>query len=170
MTKLNKSLDRGQFGKTRFVKRLQENPDDEHAKTMIDFLDNWNSETLLHEQTDEWKQDNLEYDLRTSPAIQEKCKDKNYAQNLYAAMCNNQFIKNEVMPILTEQTWTCSWRSAGGIVADIREEGDYIDWYCSGIRHFDDEELTQYVHESHVTEEIKTDLFNLGWLVVQNED
>ena len=38
-------------------------------------------------------------------------------------------------PILSKdgRWWQCSWRHSGGIVSNLREQGDYIDWYCSGI-------------------------------------
>ena len=103
-----------------------------------------------------------------------------YAQNLYAAMCNMQWQKLDVIPILKDQLWACTWRSAGGIVAELRGEGDYIDWYCSGIRSdWSDEEYhnadkesqeryiwmkNNFVCEGYITEEIRQDLFNIGWL------
>ena len=104
-----------------------------------------------------------------------------YAQNLYAAMCNMQFQKLDVMPILKNQRWSCSWRHAGGIVADMQEKGDYIDWYCSGMgglnQEYDSKESnedwqkrTGYVPEGHVTEEITEDLKVLGWVPVEWDD
>jgi hypothetical protein len=92
-------------------------------------------------------------------------------------MCNNEFTKRDLWPILKDQRWSCSWRYAGGIVADMQQKGDYIDWYCSGMgglnQEYDAKETnaqwqtrTGYVSESQVTEEIKDDLFKLGWLVV----
>jgi hypothetical protein len=90
------------------------------------------------------------------------------------------------MPILSDKKWSCSWRSAGGIIADMLEVGDYIDWYCSGIRDIykpiDDEQFSQmskeeqesylnfmkYVSESQVTDEIEADLKALGWIVLDN--
>ena len=51
-----------------------------------------------------------------------------------------------------DKEWTCSWRMAGGIVADIIKDGNYMDWYCSG-------------NESVVTDEIKLDLMIMGWTV-----
>ena len=104
-----------------------------------------------------------------------------YAQNLYAAMCNNDFQQLEVWPILKDDRWSASWRHAGGIVADMRGEGDYIDWYCSGIRNSDPlepgewenwtlEQQTRYkegeafVGEGMITDEIKLDLKKLGWI------
>ena len=115
-----------------------------------------------------WAEYNLEYDLRTTDWILDKVRASDiYAQNLYAAMCNNDFQRLEVYPILVNQVWSCSWRHAGGIVADMRESGDYIDWYCSGI--FDEGQHTSgKVAESEVTAEIESDLQRLGWLVIQS--
>jgi hypothetical protein len=93
-----------------------------------------------------------------------------YAQNLYAAMCNNEFQRNDVMPILTDKRWSCSWRYAGGILADMTGMGDYMDYYCSGIGPDDTETYKDFVSESFVTDEIKQDLFDLGWVVVNNSD
>ena len=92
--------------------------------------------------------------------------NETYAQNLYAAMCNNVFQPNQVWPRLRDEYWSCSWRSAGGIVADLRGQGDYIDWYCSGIFGVGDADSFQgYVRESTVTDEIRQDLFAIGWTV-----
>jgi hypothetical protein len=160
----------------------------EHAEEMIDFYKSWEQQRLELEETDEWKIDNMEYDLRSTQWIIDKVKgDDVYAQHLYAAMCNNSFIKNDVWPILTEKRWSCSWRSAGGIIADMQEKGDYMDWYCSGIR--DSTELSAeefrnltaeqqdlynqgkaFVSESQVTDEIREDLLKLGWIVKDDED
>jgi len=98
---------------------------------------------------------NLELDLLQSDTIREKCKySEVYSQNLYAALCNNNFFYG------TEK-WTCSWRMSGGIVADIRDCGeDYIDWYCSGMA-----QKEGYVSESFVTDEIRLDLMKLGWII-----
>ena len=171
----------------RYEKKLIEDPQDETALSMIDYFKNSKQQKLDLEETDEWRKDNMEYDLRTSELIIEKCKDKIYAQHLYAALCNNEFIKNDVWPILSDKRWGCSWRYAGGIVADIRQEGDYIDWYCSGIRNTEDvtdEEYNQMsreeqeiyletkakVSESVVTDEIRKDLLSIGWLVAESDD
>jgi hypothetical protein len=43
----------------------------------------------------------------------------------------------------------------------MRQEGDYIDWYCSGYA-----ENWDGVSEGTVTEEIENDLHKLGWLLV----
>ena len=151
-------------------------PDDEFAATW----EEWELRDQEQEQTEQWRENNLEYDLRSTQWILDKARaSEAYAQNLYAAMCNMQFQKLDVMPILKDQRWSCSWRHAGGIIADMRGEGDYIDWYCSGIRNevSDNEymDMTQeekdhyelirrYVPEGTVTAEIRDDLERLGWV------
>jgi hypothetical protein len=99
---------------------------------------------------------NLEQELLLSGYITKKCQaSKSYSQNLYAAMCNNLFYKND-------EEWSCSWRYSGGIVADIRNVGEsYIDFYCSGIGSGHE----GYVGESFVTDEIRSDLLQLGWTI-----
>ncbi len=105
--------------------------------------------------------------------------NKAYAQNLYSALCNMRWQKLELLPILKDDYWSCSWRYAGEIVADIRGNGeDYMDWYCSGMGGFtafadEDPKETErefnargYVPEGHVTEEIMHDLNKMGWLAV----
>jgi hypothetical protein len=111
----------------------------------------------------------MEYDMRTSQWLCEKVRNsETYAQNLYAAMCNTEWQKREVMLILKNETWSCTWRYAGGIVADMRGEGDYIDWYCSGIGdglgNGDTTGTKGYAPEGTVTETIADDLYQLGWV------
>ena len=118
----------------------------------------------------------LETDLSKTSWIVDKIRnDDSYAQNLYAALCNNQFQKSEIWPILKDEVWSCSWRYAGGVIADIREQGDYMDWYCSGmggLATYDEEESKEfmskmnYVPEGAVTDAIKQDLHKLGWNIV----
>lgn len=125
-------------------------------------------EQMVHKPYD------LELELKSCDWIIKKVKsDDAYAQNLYAALCNNEFIKNEVLHILREDTWYCSWRYAGGIIADMKGYGDYLDYYCTGMTNVtydtvEDEKQfrkKQYVHEGYVTDEIKKDLVTLGWIV-----
>lgn len=117
---------------------------------------------------------NMLKDMMDAQWFKNKVRDQDYyAQNLYAALCNNDFQKNDVVTILREDIWHCSWRSAGGIIADLRSEGDYLDWYCSGMYNDYDSEADArnmksqgYVSEGQVTEEIREDLKKLGWQVV----
>ena len=185
---ISKSPDRGTFQIKNLVEKVKlGDKTAESAEEMIDFFKSSHQRQLDLEETDEWKVDNMEYDLRSNQWIVDKVKaDDVYAQHLYAAMCNNDFTKNDVWPILTEKKWSCSWRHAGGIIADMQEKGDYIDWYCSGIRDsriLDDEEFNgltkeqqefyiqskKMVPESCVTDEIRADLLNLGWIVIDEE-
>jgi hypothetical protein len=190
---LSKSPNRFSFQKENYLQRKAEEgktPDnDEDVKAMNEYYDNWAVETDKKEQEESWKENNMEYDLRTTDWMLEKVRKSNaYAQNLYAAMCNNDFQKNEFMPRLAGKTWSCSWRYAGGIIADMKQEGDYIDWYCSGIKNdspvlLDEQfyELTKeqqdyyiesksHVPESVVTDEIRADLKKLGWDVMDPSD
>tara|TARA_R110000868_G_scaffold2334_1_gene17385 strand:- start:2879 stop:3271 length:393 start_codon:yes stop_codon:yes gene_type:complete len=115
-------------------------------------------------------------DMQQADWFVAKCKNEHYAQNVYAALCNNQFIKNDIWPILKEEIWTTSWRGAGGLIADLRGVGDYMDWYCSGIRdtaihsivthlHGDDADELASTTEGTVTPEVRADLLKLGWTV-----
>ena len=181
---MNRSPTRNEFRTKMYRDSLAEDPLNESAKDMIEYYEDYDCQDKDRASDLEWQKDNLEYDLRTTDWIIEKAKsDKIYAQHLYAAMCNNDFMRNDVWPILTEKKWSCSWRHAGGIIADMREEGGYIDWYCSGIVDLDMDhfeiaseeqkkkllESKAHVSESVVTEEIRKDLLKLGWIVVEDK-
>ena len=112
----------------------------------------------------------LERDIVASKWMEQKVRDnETYAQNLYAAICNNVFQKNDVWPRIANQYWSRSWRSAGGMIARMRGQGSYMDWYCSGmgsgLGNGDEDGTKGYVSESDVTDEIRQDLFTIGWLV-----
>ena len=185
MSKISKSPERYTFQKEKYIERMKEKGEAVNE----DYLTMYESYAEQHDakfQDPASRVENMEYDLLTTDWILEKVRESHvYAQNLYASMCNRDFIKHDVMPILKNQRWSCSWRYAGGIIADMRQDGDYIDWYCSGIRgdklsqeDFDQLPLDQqarakeydaYVPESVVTDEIRTDLFRLGWVVQDDE-
>jgi hypothetical protein len=110
----------------------------------------------------------LEEDFKANPVLMQKIQDKQYAQNVYAALCNMRWQPADVLPILKDEYWSCSWRSAGGIVADLRGGGeDYMDYYCSGIGdglgNGDADRTRGYVAEGFVTDEIREDFAALGW-------
>lgn len=170
---VSKSPNRHTFHADAYIKRCK----DEDKEVREDYLEIYKF-ARQHEDDQiadpKWQKDNMEYDLRTTDWILEKVRaSKAYAQNLYAAICNNDFQKLSVIPILTDKKWSASWRSAGGIIANMRQEGDYIDWYCSGIRDeiehdpsLDISYLNKFVAEMIVTDEIREDLKRLGWIVV----
>lgn len=183
---ISSSPDKNTFQMENYVKR-QEEAGKLPSTEYLEMFKTWREQDEANIVDPEWQKDNMEYDLRSTQWIIDKVKnDEVYAQHLYASMCNNDFTKNDVIPILTEKRWSCSWRHAGGIVADMRGQGDYIDWYCSGIRDskiLDDEEFRtltkeqqefyiqgkKFVPESCVTDEIREDLLKLGWIVVDEE-
>ena len=172
MKKVSSSPERNTFQLEGAKKRAEE-AGEELSEDYLNFWKTAKEQDAANLVDPEWQKDNMEYDLRSTEWICNKAKaSESYAQNLYAAMCNMQFIKLDVMPILKNQRWSASWRHAGGIVADMREQGDYIDWYCSGISpgYDDDKPPNGYVPESHVTDEIREDLNKLGWVAVPWDD
>lgn len=169
MTKLSSSLSYAKDQIDRYLNR-KTGDGEEPSPDYIEMIKMSEANKRAQEQDPEWAKDNMEYDLRTTDWILEKVRvSETYAQNLYAALCNNEFQQNDVWPILTDNKWSCSWRYAGGLLADMREEGDYLDWYCSGIRDRNERD-NGYVAESVVTEEIKQDLLKLGWIVLIYEE
>lgn len=118
----------------------------------------------------------LEQDIIKADWLLAKIRErKDYAQNLYAALCNMRWCKRELWPLLKEDYWSCSWRAAGGIVADFRNgyedvNEDYMNWYCSGIGdslgNGDADRTRGYVPEGTVTDEITEDLGKIGWISV----
>ena len=89
---------------------------------------------------------NFEEDIIKS--IGDKIKeDKNFAVNVYCALCNIQWKK-----IGTDEIYNCSWRYAGGLIANIRnKEESYLHFYCSG-------------NEGIVIEKINKIFNRLGWI------
>ena len=175
MSKISKSPERHTFQKEGYVKRQAEKGE----PVSEDYLEYF--EKIIEESNHKFDDpksriNNMEYDLLTTNWILEKVRaDDSYAQNLYAAMCNNGFIKMDVIPILKQEEWGCSWRYAGGIIADMQQKGDYIDWYCSGIRGgYDlggslDDGPENYVKEGMITEEIREDFQKLGWVPIPDK-
>ena len=110
----------------------------------------------------------LERDLYDSQFIREKARDNDiYCQHLYATLCNNEFIKAEVLSILAAEHWSCSWRHAGGIAASLYDgsfSGDYMRYYVSSFA-----DSVDYITEGNVDEEVREDLKKLGWYVVENK-
>jgi hypothetical protein len=155
-----------------YIKR-QEEQGLEPLEEYIAMFKTWKEQDKENLVDPAWQKNNMEHDLRSSKELCDKVKaSENYAQNLYAALCNQDWQRNEVWPLLKGETYSCSWRYAGGIVADMREEGDYIEWYCSGIQGEPDESWVDLGHvpEGTVTDQIREDLFRLGWLPVNKNE
>jgi hypothetical protein len=199
-TKLSRSPERFTFQKETYLARKADEgktPDnDEDVAAMVDYYNILAEDSLNREKDSEWRKNNMEYDLCSTDWMLEKVRSSDsYAQHLYAAMCNNEFQKinldntpENVVEVLTDgpPVWSCSWRHAGGVIADMQQQGDYINWYCSGSRdtspmtieeysNLTEEqrlryEITKnYVSESVVTDEIRADLLKLGWKVIEDD-
>lgn len=115
---------------------------------------------------------NLEADMKLSKEVIELCANEEQAKDFYRALSNMQWRKINILSdderIIDrlkgeeQDLWSCSWRYAGGIIADIRNEHhgkseDYMNFYCSG-------------DESLVTETVERCFNNLGWIKVPYED
>jgi hypothetical protein len=169
---VSQSPERHTFQRDNYIKRCEEQGK-EPDPAIIEMYNSWAKEDEYANRPEA----DLEFDLRTTDWILEKARSRDdYAQNIYAAMCNMRWQRLEVFPILKDEFWSCSWRSAGGIVADMLQKGDYIEWYCSGMgglsQDWDEDKetfemwqaRTKYVPEGTVTEEIRADFQKLGWV------
>lgn len=91
----------------------------------------------------------LEWDIGET-WMRDKMEDYDYATKVYNALCNVEWTHAE-----TKEVFHCSWRYAGGIVAQNRRYGeDYMEFYASGGEGILDKEVVQ-------------DFAKLGWLVVE---
>lgn len=78
--------------------------------------------------------------------LKEEVKNIEYANALYAALCNVKWVNRK-----TKKEYSCTWRFAGGIVAELRNKGEsYLDFYCGG-------------NEGKIREDIYKDMRKLGW-------
>lgn len=86
----------------------------------------------------------MEADMNNCQELKILVGNHDMATELYRALCNVDWYKNGIR-------WSCSWRYAGGIVADLRNVGeDYLDFYCSG-------------DEGLVNPTIQETLAKIGW-------
>jgi hypothetical protein len=91
---------------------------------------------------------NLEEEMKKDAIVIQYLGDIDIAKDFYRSLCNMRWrkigilssedhvvskLKGEDAPDI----WSCTWRYAGGVIADIRNEHynkmeDYMDFYCSG--------------------------------------
>jgi len=180
--KITKNFVAGAFSHKRHDPPLsakETNNELDHAIDVMQSYYNLLEEISDRENNEEDIKDNLEYDLLNTSWVVEKAKSDNiYAQNIYAALCNNEFQKQDNWCILSDKKWSCSWRYAGGIASELCGQGDYLDFYCSGIKPSDSELLNSpqpdiirsNVPEQIVTDEVRDDLLKLGWIVLKDDN
>jgi hypothetical protein len=72
------------------------------------------------------------------------CADKAFCVQVWSALANVEWRNDD------GREYSCSFRHAGGVIAWIRHDGDYMDWYCSGPY-------------ATVAPEIAEKLAGLGW-------
>lgn len=113
----------------------------------------------------------LEKDMKGDPEIISLCKDREIAKDFYRAICNMQWKKNNIpedeqiiqkLQGYDPGVWSCTWRYAGGIISDIRNDNyktaeDYMSFYCSG-------------EEGYVSEIVEDNFNRLGWIKYPYED
>lgn len=108
---------------------------------------------------------NLEVEMAKDAIVITYLQDRDVAVEFYSALCNMRWQKNNAIPEdqqiieklkgIESSIWSCSWRYAGGIIADIRNANyntkeDYMDFYCSG-------------NEGNVTDLVKECFKRMGW-------
>lgn len=91
----------------------------------------------------------LERDLVRSDRVRHLVRSELFAPLLYGALCNTLWRHRTA-----GAEWRCSWRHAGGIVADLRGQGCYTDWYCS-------------MGEGLIDEQVLAEIGALGWELVE---
>lgn len=89
-------------------------------------------------------------------------KEDVFAQNFYAALCNNDYYVDNNADVLA----SFSWRTSAEIVAEIRSlvnifHEDYMNWYCSGCSGTMSNQ-PDYVREEVITDEIIRCLNQIG--------
>jgi hypothetical protein len=79
--------------------------------------------------------------------IKQLLTDDELAIELYSSLCNMRW--QDIND--PDNIYSCSWRFAGGLVAELRDKGEnYMDFYCSG-------------NEGFVSDSIAKMLKDLGW-------
>jgi hypothetical protein len=112
---------------------------------------------------------NLGADIANDDTIVALLADGDVALQFYASLCNMRWESISRLPDddkmierlkgVNSEIWSCSWRYAGGIIADIRNEHyntgeSYISFYCS---------FTTAFAEGTVTELVRKHFERIGW-------
>lgn len=86
---------------------------------------------------------NFEEDIEILFSEQIKSDDE-FCKELWSALTNIEWTNED------GSNFSCTFRYAGALIADIRESGGYMDWYCS----------SEY---AKVSEYIENKLNSFGW-------
>ena len=113
------------------------------------FLDDREADLDVSPASDVLESPDLERDLLRSDRLRALVRSRLFATLLYSALCNTIWRKDAGGPV-----WSCSWRHAGAVVANLRGEGDYLDWYCS-------------MGEGLVDEQVMAEIEAIGWKLVE---
>lgn len=107
----------------------------------------------------------LEAEMTKDAIVIAYLRDKEVAVQFYSALSNMRWKKIDMLPDderiieklkgIDSDIWSCSWRYAGGIIADIRNvayntKEDYMDFYCSG-------------NEGVVSDLVRECFYRMGW-------
>lgn len=102
---------------------------------------------------------NLEKSLRTDPEYLSLLKNEVFACAAYQSFCNEVYINEH------RERFSCSWRYAGGLIAELRDEGeDYIDYYMDFVK---GELFDQTEQHKNTIQQIYN---RLGWRLLTVED
>lgn len=134
----------------------------------------------LEEPTASYPYD-LVFDMTICQELMAAVEDDEFAKRLNASLCNRMWFKitpdqQGVLDRLKmrvdrdkmeyDEYWSASWRSVGGIIADLRgpylrrvgqQFEDYLFWYCSGS-------------EGHLFDDVKEILNKINWHSFEEND
>jgi hypothetical protein len=87
------------------------------------------------------------FEAMLARTLGERMKSNNdLCKDVWAALANVTWYHPE-----SKQEYSCSFRYAGGLIADLRGEGDYMDWYCCAPN-------------ASITDEIRRTFKKEGWI------
>lgn len=93
-------------------------------------------------------------ELAASAEFMELLKDDDFACKFYCSLENQDWLKGD-------KIGSHSFRGAGALIAELRHEGDYLDWYCSWI----DDRYTM----ATIYPEVEQILNKLGWYAKEED-
>lgn len=106
----------------------------------------------------------LEVDLAGDSAFLARVSDAGFAHALYETLCNREFRKAG-----SDGRWSCTWRYAGGMIADLRGKGEgYLDFYLAEPR--DSQGVALGGRLPGLMAEVEAEFLRLGWHELTEEE